>query len=160
MNSKWLEARNPIEIDVNLANEIGLKESIVLTTLFKYENLFKVNNIGVLIQDLNFMSIKTIQRKLRKLENLKLIDVEKITAKEKKDIISQLKNNNLIFLGKDKCEWCGYTTYKLEKHHYPIPKSEGGNKTVKICSNCHSEFHNWPLDIKVIINIDEIEKLI
>ncbi len=29
----------------------------------------------------------------------------------------------------------------LDTHHYPISKSEGGEKTVRICPNCYQEFH-------------------
>lgn len=40
-----------------------------------------------------------------------------------------------------KCEWCGYKTFALQEHHYPIPKSKGGTQTVLICPNCHCEYH-------------------
>jgi hypothetical protein len=40
-----------------------------------------------------------------------------------------------------KCSWCFGTTTRLEKHHYPIPKREGGIEMVDICPSCHSEFH-------------------
>lgn len=40
-----------------------------------------------------------------------------------------------------KCEWCGKTTSAIHKHHHPIPKRLGGQRTVNICPNCHCEFH-------------------
>ena len=40
-----------------------------------------------------------------------------------------------------KCEWCGHTTFALQQHHFPIPKSKGGTQTVLICPNCHYEYH-------------------
>lgn len=43
--------------------------------------------------------------------------------------------------GEKTCEWCGCKTTVLHKHHYPIPKRQGGKETVNICSNCHHEFH-------------------
>lgn len=39
------------------------------------------------------------------------------------------------------CEWCNCLTGFLHNHHYPVPRSKGGEKTVTICPNCHSEFH-------------------
>lgn len=39
------------------------------------------------------------------------------------------------------CEWCGGSTYRLQSHHYPIPSKEGGSAIVKICANCHDEYH-------------------
>ena len=39
------------------------------------------------------------------------------------------------------CDWCGCKTFALQEHHYPIPKHLGGTETVKICPNCHFEFH-------------------
>lgn len=39
------------------------------------------------------------------------------------------------------CSWCKGRTFVLHNHHYPIPKHEGGTKTVAICANCHVEFH-------------------
>lgn len=43
--------------------------------------------------------------------------------------------------GKKVCEWCGYQTSILHKHHHPVPKRLGGTETVNICANCHGEFH-------------------
>ena len=43
---------------------------------------------------------------------------------------------------KFKCEWCGCGCNVINEHHYPIPKSKGGTDIVKICPNCHSEFHS------------------
>lgn len=39
------------------------------------------------------------------------------------------------------CSWCHGSTIVLHNHHFPIPKSEGGTKTVVICPNCHMEYH-------------------
>lgn len=40
-----------------------------------------------------------------------------------------------------KCEWCKCQTAWLHAHHYPITRAKGGVLTVKICPNCHAEFH-------------------
>ena len=39
------------------------------------------------------------------------------------------------------CEWCNSQTLLLHKHHYPKRKKDGGKDVVKICANCHQEFH-------------------
>lgn len=39
------------------------------------------------------------------------------------------------------CTWCNGSTLALHAHHYPIPRSKGGTKTVNICPNCHAEYH-------------------
>lgn len=41
----------------------------------------------------------------------------------------------------EKCEWCGCMTSVIHEHHHPIPKRLGGTSVVRICSNCHAEFH-------------------
>jgi len=39
------------------------------------------------------------------------------------------------------CAFCGCESVGLHRHHHPIPKIQGGRKTVRICANCHAEFH-------------------
>lgn len=59
-------------------------------------------------------------------------------------ICELLKSKNLHGhgIGKMVCEWCKINTITLQKHHYPIPQSQNGKKVVKICANCHQEFHS------------------
>ena len=57
------------------------------------------------------------------------------------------------------CEWCNCKTVVLHKHHYPIPKSEGGTKTVSICPNCHHEFHYFSKPIKLNISKNELQEI-
>lgn len=52
-----------------------------------------------------------------------------------KQIVIEHRNDGYV------CEWCGQKSYLLHKHHYPIPKSKGGVKTVNICPNCHCAYH-------------------
>ncbi len=68
------------------------------------------------------------------------------------EIVKKLKGKNLFGLGYGSkiCEWCGIFTTVLHKHHYPISRKDGGTKTVKICPNCHNEFHH-PLPLKIYI---------
>lgn len=76
-------------------------------------------------------TIIQIRTKLRK---LKLIDKNN-NAEEVKELVLKRKNTGFT------CEWCGCKTIAIQYHHYPIPKHKGGTKTVKICPNCHYEFH-------------------
>lgn len=57
-----------------------------------------------------------------------------------------LKNKNTGY----ECEWCGGKSIALQKHHYPISKSDGGTETVNICPNCHYEFHALEKETRVV----------
>lgn len=72
-----------------------------------------------------------IKRKLRKLNLLN----QNLSPTEVKNIV--LKNKNIGYV----CEWCKTKTNAIQEHHYPIPKSKGGKEIVKICPNCHYEYH-------------------
>jgi hypothetical protein len=63
---------------------------------------------------------------------------------EQYDIVILLKNKKLSGLGYGTlvCEWCKVSTTVLHKHHYPISKKFGGDEVVRICPNCHNEFHH------------------
>lgn len=53
-----------------------------------------------------------------------------------KGLVLQNKNRGVT------CEWCGTKTNAIHYHHYPIPRKNGGTELVKICPNCHYEYHN------------------
>lgn len=72
--------------------------------------------------------------------------VEKINYTEEQVVtILKSKSPQKVDRGKcslfDICDWCQAETYSLHKHHYPIKRSKGGQRTVSICPNCHYEFH-------------------
>lgn len=55
-----------------------------------------------------------------------------------------LLTKNLVLQNKNigvECEWCGCKTTAIQEHHFPTLKSDGGENVVRICPNCHSEFH-------------------
>ena len=91
-----------------------------------------------------------IKRRINKLINKGLlINNTNINIKE---IVLKLKNTGSV------CEWCGYKTQAIQYHHYPIPKSKGGTKTVKICPNCHYEYHQLVREnIELSPKYDEIK---
>ncbi len=51
------------------------------------------------------------------------------------------KNIPDVGMGHLACEWCGYHTFILDRHHFPVPARLHGTLTVNICRNCHAEFH-------------------
>ena len=55
------------------------------------------------------------------------------------------------------CAWCKSDTLVLHEHHYPIPKSEGGTDIVKLCPNCHAEYHYLEKCRFYTVNIDKLE---
>jgi transposase-like protein len=66
------------------------------------------------------------------------------------------------------CLFCGYQKTYLDEHHYPLRKKDGGVKTIRLCANCHREFHMhadykfaYILDKKIITKqfIDFVEEL-
>lgn len=124
-----------------LAKEIGLNGAIVLSAieLYRKENSKKNNVIDYkCIQGkyLPFYSICTISRIVKRLVDTGYLDKIKMTPEQIKNMVIQNKNFPLF-----SCEWCGCGCNILHEHHYPTPKRLGGTKTVKICPNCHYEFH-------------------
>ena len=85
-----------------------------------------------------------------------------ITFVSDNDVVASLKQKRLQGLGygKEVCEWCGIYTSVLHKHHYPIPKQDGGTKTVNICPNCHHEFHFNATGIKLNLSSNELIKIL
>lgn len=39
------------------------------------------------------------------------------------------------------CDWCSGLTLRLHSHHFPVPAKDKGKETVRICANCHDEYH-------------------
>ena len=81
------------------------------------------------------VSNKTIIRMKKHLEELGYIKVV-YDPKQAKELVLQNKNKG------ETCEWCGTKTNVIHYHHYPIPKKDGGTEIVKICPNCHCEYHS------------------
>lgn len=88
------------------------------------------------IADFLAISPKHLAKGFEKLKELGYIDGNNLTYEEIKETVIKEKKN-----AKFTCEWCGCKCNILNEHHYPIPKSKGGTEAVKICPNCHAEFH-------------------
>lgn len=144
-----------IRVYQNVAAKIGLNESIVLDLLNRISEANKIINTGILQQYLPFWSPATTSRALAKLKDLHLVD---IIETDKQEIEEVLRSKHLdgYGIGNNICDWCGIKTIVLHEHHFPIPKKDGGEKTVGICPNCHYEFH--AMENKIMIDKIQIER--
>ena len=102
-----------------------------------YLALYLENNRCIPIADLRIRPIVSSAKTLSEIKvHLALLGLIKTYSPQ------EAKDNVLAFKGLgQKCEWCGIYTISIQNHHFPIPKKDGGAKTVKICPNCHSEYH-------------------
>ena len=88
------------------------------------------------IQNLSKHQIRTLkERGYLTSTPIKEIDI----LKELKKKTPQKINSDIGYISE--CVWCGTETLVIEKHHYPIPKKDGGKEVVDICPLCHTEFH-------------------
>ena len=143
-----------IENDLSLA-ELILTEYAIIEYIEKgyvwLENCFLEDTFPILK-----MKSDTISRKINNLINKNILN-----PFSNEEIVKILKNkstyNKNKGIGGNVCEWCkGYTT-KLHKHHYPIPRKDGGKEIVNICPNCHYEFH---MNNFFRINVDKVYKFL
>ncbi|MGE4510066.1 MAG: hypothetical protein AB7D43_03085 [Sulfurimonadaceae bacterium] len=66
--------------------------------------------------------------------------IEMLTIKTSMDdqkVFNLLNKKN----SQDGCLFCGYSKTFLDKHHYPVRQKDGGIETIRLCPNCHREFH-------------------
>lgn len=119
-----------ISKDVWLDTRLNLTEKYYLAIYNQCEGI-EGKADRIMEQIASKTTINTVKKSLKKL-NL----ISSITDYEQaKKIVLQSKGQG------EECEWCGERTYAIQRHHYPIPKSKGGDKTVGICPNCHSLYH-------------------
>lgn len=80
----------------------------------------------------------------------------KISPQE--NVVEKLKGKKMkgLGFGSKTCEWCDVFTSVLHKHHYPVPKAQGGTDTVSICPNCHHEFHYNEKRIQLLVSEKEL----
>ena len=105
-------------------------QKIYLATYYMCnENILEADRY---MYDYNKRQLKDLKKSL---VNLGYLKKTKIIPDDLKKLTIQKSHTGLI------CEWCKKECYILQKHHYPIPAREGGNKVVNICPNCHYTFH-------------------
>lgn len=112
-----------------------------LTTIEKMIASLEINGLknrtNKEIAEFLAISNSKLASSFEKLRKLGYISESKLSYEQIKEIVLKEKEN-----AKFVCEWCGCKCNILNEHHYPIPKSKGGTETVKICPNCHAEFHS------------------
>jgi hypothetical protein len=94
------------------------------------------------------LSSRTILSIKNYLEKIGLIEPV-VDYKKAKDLVLERKGIGFS------CEWCGTRTCAIVEHHFPIPKKDGGTEVVKICPNCHMEFH---MTLKGSLSSNEVRK--
>ena len=73
---------------------------------------------------------------INKLKNKGYINIE-AGMKSDKEVFDFLNKKN----SSEGCLFCGYNGVAIDEHHYPIRKKDGGKETIRLCANCHREFH-------------------
>lgn len=132
MSSLLFPDERPLEVNRELAVELGLASAIVYSASLKQRKL----NLKDLHSSLPFYSYKTIARAMKKLMKAGLISrVDKTPEHLKEELLSRQDLKNMS------CEWCNEKVMILQSHHYPVPRKNGGLETVNICPNCHYGFH-------------------
>ncbi len=116
-----------------LAKKIGVNQAIMFANMNNKEfNQWDMIKKQKMFPMWNPRKIDKIQNELK---SLGYYSKYKLTEEELKEEVIKHKGQGNI------CEWCGEKNLILHKHHYPIPKSKGGTKTVNICPNCHYNYH-------------------
>ena len=166
-----LDEANMLYVYPSLAMNIGFNEALVAHRLYclTYDS---EKTIGQWImfstkqweEEFPFWSKSTIQRTFQSLKDGGIITSRKLN---KQEIVSMLCEKTPQRLNTDLdfyvCDWCKGETFILNEHHYPVPKESGGERVVKVCPNCHYEFHSletltlYSLDKKMIDDFDEVE---
>lgn len=111
------------ELNIQLSDRLYL--SIYKNTM----NIYETDKI--MEYNMSKSSISRIKQRLKNLGYIKYIN----NPQQAKQFVIDILDSG------DTCEWCGRKNYVLHEHHYPITKSNGGINTVKICPNCHTNYH-------------------
>jgi hypothetical protein len=105
-----------------------------------YFNIFPASPAKIVEAIMGEYQINSVRQSLISLTDAGWLLTSRIDGVKAKDVLKQ-KTPQKHTLFNSSCEWCLCSTISTHKHHYPVPKSQGGTKTVDICANCHFEFH-------------------
>lgn len=125
--------------EVYLNKELSWIEKILFVTI-KNSDL-QISNADKLAEKMN-LSIPHTKALLNSLIKKKFIKSINLDSKNVKEIVINSKN-----CYGEQCEWCGEVSVALQEHHFPIAKADGGTETVKICPNCHYEYHYYKKEL-------------
>jgi len=146
-----VEGEDILHVCPNIAIDIGLHKTIILRRMYDLSNdpnsvvdnwLLVITGFGWK-KEFPFWANSTIKSLFKRLKDDGLIISRKMTQLE---IVERLKRKSPQKLNTDfkwyhKCVWCMGETYAIHRHHYPLREKDGGNQIVKICTNCHYEYH-------------------
>lgn len=119
---------------------------------FKFLFSMKEVKKQLCLQSKKLSDKKSFMRKIKEIiKKTKAFNFCNLTDEDAVKIL-RLNKNNFNFRFDSNCGWCEVQCYVLEDHHYPIRKKDGGQKIVKICSNCHKNFHALT-DYKIFIEV-------
>lgn len=132
-------------LDTGLAKSLKAIKGSIASWLVQYSDdtyIVDVGNLGKISSSLGIKK-STVSMNLSWLRKNGFIkSIDNLSPGEAKDLLCQKDATN--FWGCEstsRCEWCRSLALRLHGHHYPVPKSMGGDKVVYICPNCHDEFH-------------------
>ena len=133
-----------LDFNQQKAIKLGLddRDLLILDFLRKNNNQYNffIVDPDYILKNLKILNYEndTIVKKIKKYINIGILI--KLNSEQ---VVSILRNKKLegFGIGLSKCYWCGIKTNSIQKHHYPIAKSNGGEKIVEICPTCHYEFH-------------------
>jgi len=89
--------------------------------------------------------IQLTKRQVEKcVDNFVRSDLLKASKIDDAEIVNLLKSKSPQRIKgiTNSCFWCKGSTYSLQEHHYPVPRSKGGTEVIQICPNCHYEYHS------------------
>lgn len=140
--SKLLLNEQTISVNRELAIKIGLQEALYYSMLKEISvNKIIINPLDLF--DYDIFSDKSKKRYLDKLIKYGLVYRVVTNANQQYDIAKRMVVKQIIdFNGKSKCKICGVMHPRLNRHHYPIKRCEGGNKVIDVCPNCHYLMHS------------------
>lgn len=118
--------------------ELSINEKFYIAIIYNFHSdkylLSKWMNEKTFSRPL-LLRMKHHLRKIGLSDLLELVSPTRTSAEDAKEFT--IKNSHKGY----PCEWCGEESFLLHKHHFPVPRKDGGTEIVNICPNCHSTFH-------------------
>jgi hypothetical protein len=124
----------------------GTRAAAEILAIFHLASIGKLNlPLSCTTQDIQrhmlvFTSPSSANESLHYMANAGILDTFRLSGADAVSIL-KAKTPQRLEPGHETCSWCQCETLTLNEHHYPVRKAHGGTKTVRICANCHAEFH-------------------
>ncbi|NLI61192.1 MAG: hypothetical protein GX375_07170 [Clostridiales bacterium] len=134
---EWMQNKdkyNFVLVDKDLAGKTSISTAMTLA-IIEWQGTLETS----IIKRFTNASERSIKRHIKWLRDNGYLESRKFKPEEIKELVLNAEKCY-------KCEWCKKDTFMIHEHHYPIPKRQGGDKTVKLCPNCHSAYHKIELE--------------